>query len=195
MAAGYKAGVRHVDHFWCAMSSVSSLKQRCGTPMQASMEQFVLAHPEMSTEVIADGCHLAPELLQFAYQMKGPARLCLVTDSSRAVDMPEGQYRFGSEADGPWFINDGEVGRTIDGSGALASSVKGVDHMVRTMAAATKAPLWDVIRMATLTPAERAGIAKDCGSLEKGKRGDVLVLSKRLVVRKVLIGGEEFQLS
>jgi N-acetylglucosamine-6-phosphate deacetylase len=108
--------------------------------------------------------------------------------------MPDGQYRFGPDADGPWFINDGEVGRTIDGTGNLASSVKGVDHMVRTMAAATKAPLWDVIRMATLTPAERAGIAKQCGSLEKGKRGDVLVLSKRLAVRKVLVGGEEFPL-
>jgi len=189
MEAGYKAGVRHVDHFWCAMSSVSSLKQRCGTPMQASMEQFVLAYPEMSTEVIADGFHLSPELLRFAFQMKGPQRLCLVTDSSRAMDMPEGQYRFGPETDGPWFINDGDVGRTIDGSGALASSVKGMDHMVRAMAAATKAPLWDVIRMATLTPAERAGIAKDVGSLEKGKRADVLVMSKRLQVRRVVIGG------
>jgi N-acetylglucosamine-6-phosphate deacetylase len=78
MARAYRAGVRHVDHFWCAMSSVPSIRQRCGTPMQGSMEQFVLAHDEMSTEVIADGCHLAPELLDFAYRMKGPERLCLV---------------------------------------------------------------------------------------------------------------------
>ncbi len=189
MEAGFKAGVRHVDHFWCAMSSVSSLKKRCGTPMQASMEEFVLAMPEMSTEVIADGYHLSSELLRFAYQMKGSARLCLVTDSSRAMDMPEGQYRFGPERDGPWFINDGQVGRTIDGSGALASSVAGMDQMVRVMAAATKAPLWDVIRMATLTPAERVGISKDVGSLEKGKRADVLILSKRLQVREVIVGG------
>jgi N-acetylglucosamine-6-phosphate deacetylase len=189
MEAGYKAGVRHVDHFWCAMSSVSSLKQRCGTPMQASMEQFVLAYPEMSTEVIADGYHLSPELLRFAYQMKGPARLCLVTDSSRALDELPGTYRFGPLTDGPWFINDGDVGRTMDASGALASSVKGMDHMVRIMAAATKAPLWDVIRMATLTPAERAGIADDVGSLKKGKRADVLVLTKKLQVRQVFVGG------
>ena len=45
MERAYQAGVRHVDHFWCAMSSVTSLRARCGTPMQASMEQFVLATP------------------------------------------------------------------------------------------------------------------------------------------------------
>ncbi len=188
MAAGFKAGLRHVDHFWCAMSSVASLRDRCGTPMQASMEEFVLAEPEMSTEVIADGCHLSPELLRFAYRMKGPRRLCLVTDSSRALDMPPGEYRFGPQADGEWFRHDGEVGRMLDGS-ALASSTAGMDRMVRTMAAGTSAPLYDIIRMATLTPAERVGMDKDIGSLEPGKRGDILVLSKRLQVRQVIRDG------
>src|SRR5262249_26764045 len=103
MMQAFDAGVRHVDHFWCAMSSVPSLRARFGTPMQASMEQFVLAHPEMSTEVIADGQHLSPELLEFAFRMKGPERLCLVTDANRAMDMPAGAYRFGPEEDGSWF--------------------------------------------------------------------------------------------
>lgn len=188
MAAAFQAGMRHVDHFWCAMSSVASLRDRCGTPMQASMEQFVLAEPEMSTEVLADGCHLSPELLRFAYQMKGPRRLCLVTDSSRALDMPPGEYRFGPNTDGEWFRHDGEVGRMLDGS-ALASSTAGMDRMVRTMAAATKAPLPDIIRMATLTPAERTGLDHDIGSLAIGKRADVLVLSKQLKVRHVVRDG------
>ena len=33
MQSAFAAGMRHVDHFWCAMSSVSSLRSRCGTPM------------------------------------------------------------------------------------------------------------------------------------------------------------------
>ena len=44
---GFKAGVRHVDHFWCAMSSVPSVRARLGTPMRGSMEQFVIAHEEI----------------------------------------------------------------------------------------------------------------------------------------------------
>ncbi len=92
MQAAFDAGMRHVDHFWCAMSSVASVRGRLGCPMQGSMEQFVLFDDEMSTEVLADGEHLSPELLRFAFRFKGAGKLCLVTDASRAVDMPVGEY-------------------------------------------------------------------------------------------------------
>ncbi len=192
MALAYEAGMRHVDHFWCVMSSVASLRERFGIPMQAGMEQFVLAHPEMSTEVIADGCHLSPELLHFAYLMKGAKRLCLVTDSSRAVDMPPGDYRFGSSVDGEWFRSNSQVGFDRElGEQKLASSVAGMDRMIRQMFADSRATLPDVIRMASLTPAERTGIAGDVGSLEVGKRGDVVQLSRELTVERVVISGQE----
>ena len=191
MEAAFQAGVRHVDHFCCAMSSVASLRVRYGTPMRGSMEQFVLAHREMSTEVIADGCHLSPELLNFAYRMKGADRLCLVTDANRAMGMPPGQYRFGPSGTGAKFESDGKVG-FVPGKG-LASSVVALDTMVRNMKAATKASLHEVIRMASLTPAERAGIAKETGSLEPGKRADVLVLNQHLQVMRVFAGGAEYK--
>lgn len=189
MERAYRAGMRHVDHFWCAMSSVASLRTIYGTPMQASMEQFVLAHDEMSTEVIADGEHLSKELLQFAYKMKGPRRLCLVTDANRALGMPPGRYCFGSKKDGAWFESNGKVG-FVPGSG-LASSVVGLGTMVRNMKLLTKAPIEDVIRMASLTPAERTGIADDVGSLEEGKRADVLVLDSNFELRRVFVEGVE----
>ena len=189
MASAYQAGMRHVDHFWCAMSSVPSLRERFGTPMQASMAEFVLMHPEMSTEVLADGEHLAPELLIFAYRMLGPDRLCLVTDCSRALDQPPGRYRFGNHQRGSWFESDGRVGRAL--GGGLASSVVGMDHMVRHFLQATAAPLYAVIRMASLTPARRVGIAARTGSIESGKRADLLVLSPELHVQRVFLGGVE----
>lgn len=187
MAAAFKAGMRHVDHFWCAMSNVSSVRQRLGVPMQGSMLEYVLAEPEMSTEVIADGCHLAPELLDFAFRMKGAARLCLVTDCNRALDLPPGRYRFGPQETGSWFESDGKVGWASPES--LASSIQGMDHMVRVMKRSTSASLPEVVRMASLTPAERTGIAGDTGSLDVGKRADVLVLNRRLEVRQVFVQG------
>lgn len=189
MRRAFTAGMRHVDHFWCAMSSVPSIRQRLGVPMQGSMQEFVLATADMSTEVIADGMHLAPELLQFAARMKGPERLCLVTDCNRALDMPPGRYRFGSLDDGTWFESDGHVGWASPES--LASSVRGMDHMVRHMKKSTSLPLWDVVRMASLTPAERTGIADRTGSLEPGKRADLLLTTRRLIVKRVWLNGIE----
>jgi N-acetylglucosamine-6-phosphate deacetylase len=191
MQRAYDAGMRHVDHFWCAMSSVPSVRTRCGTPSQGSMEQFVLLRPEMSTEVIADLFHLAPELLEFAYAMKGARRLCLVTDANRALDMPPGRYRFGAEADDDWFESDGRVG-FIPGGG-LASSIVGMDTMVRNMKAVTSCGVVDAVRMGSLTPAERVGMEADIGSLAVGKRADILSLDTDLRVNRVFIGGREFR--
>ncbi|MFK8115348.1 MAG: N-acetylglucosamine-6-phosphate deacetylase [Rubripirellula sp.] len=188
MENAFQAGMRHVDHFWCAMSNVSSVRNRLGVPMQGSMLEYVLSNPEMSTEVIADGMHLSPELLHFAWKMKTADRLCLVTDCNRALDMPPGRYRFGPKSDGSWFKSDGKVGWA--GNGSLASAVTGMDHMVRTMHQRGGVPLVEAVRMGSLTPATRVGIESKVGSLSKGKRADILILSKALKVKQAYIGGE-----
>ncbi|MCU0721263.1 MAG: N-acetylglucosamine-6-phosphate deacetylase [Pirellula sp.] len=187
MESAFQLGMRHVDHFWCAMSSVVSLRPRFGFPMQASMAEYVLANPEMSTEVIADGCHLSPELLRFAWQIKGSKRLCLVSDCNRALDMPVGRYAFGNEKDENWIYSDGKVGRTE--SGGLASSVMALDTMIRNMASTTDIPLQEIIRMASLTPAERTGISDKVGSIAVGKKADLVILSNRLEVEHVYVSG------
>lgn len=187
MQAAFDAGMRHVDHFWCAMSSVPSIRQRCNVPMQGSMAEFVLMNADMSTEIIADGCHLAPELLEFAFRMKGAERLCLVTDCNRALDMPIGEYRFGNSTDGTLFRSDGKVGWAPNGS--LASSIVGMDHMVRHMKRSTSASLSQVIRMASLTPAERTGISHQTGSLSVGKQADILILDVDLNIVSLFLGG------
>jgi N-acetylglucosamine-6-phosphate deacetylase len=173
------------------MSSTDSIRKRLSTPQRGSMAEFVLYHPEMSTEVIADGFHHAPEMLQFAYRMKGASRLCLVSDCSRALDMPPGTYRLGHHETGEPFENNGKVG-VLPGTDKLASSVFALDHMVRTMLRDTDAGLVDVIRMASLTPAERTGLAHDRGSLEPGKLADIVILSHDLFTVQTFIGGVEF---
>ena len=193
MQAAFDLGVRHVDHFYCAMSSVGSLRERCGTPMQASMTEFVLGTDEMTTEVIADGRHLAPELLRFVVRAKGVERTALVTDCSRALDRPPGTYIFGPLDGGETFYNDGEVG-LLPGSPDLASSVRGMDFMVRHMHQQVGLSLPAAIRMASLTPAAILGVQDDIGSLEPGKRADLVFLDAGLRTRRVFVGGEEVRI-
>lgn len=192
MVAVYEAGMRHVDHFWNAMSSTDSIRKRLGTPQRGSMAEFVLYHPEMSTEVIADGFHHAPEMLQFAVRMIGPNRLCLVSDCSRALDTPPGIYQMGNNKTGEPFENNGKVG-VLPGTDKLAGSIFPLQHMIRTMIRDTNASLADVIRMASLTPAERTGFAHDRGSLGPGKLADIAVLSNDLHVQRTFINGVEFR--
>lgn len=188
MQRAFELGVRHVDHLYCAMSSVPSLRQRLGTPMQASMLEFVLATEQMTSELIADGKHLAPELLRFVLRMKGADRTALVTDCNRALYMPPGEYMFGPRDGGDPFYSDGTVGLSLDRS-SLASSVRGMEFMVRHMHQAVGVDLPTVVRMASLTPARILGMERETGSLENGKRADFLLLDDNLNVRAVYVDG------
>jgi N-acetylglucosamine-6-phosphate deacetylase len=191
MAAAVSWGVQHVDHLYCAMSDKTKLRRTQPYPMQGGVLEATFYYDELTTEVIADGRHLTADLLLLALKIKGPDRLALVTDCNRALDLPEGRYIFGPLEGGQEFISRGGVGVMPDGQ-ALASGTQGLDHMVRTFASTTGRPLWEVVRMASLTPARIAGHERDIGSLEAGKWADVLVLDQWLRVQRVFVAGEEF---
>ena len=189
MADAVRWGVRHVDHLYCAMSDKSKLRQQQPYPMRGGVLEATLYFDELTTEVIADGKHLSPDLLLLALKIKGLDRLALVTDCNRALDMPEGEYLFGPLDGGELFIHEDGVGK-MPGGAALASGVRGMDHMVRTFVELTERPVWEAVRMASLTPARIVGHDRDLGSLEIGKRADVLVLDEDLGVTQVYISGE-----
>lgn len=192
MTQAVEWGVRHVDHLFCAMSDKSKLRQFQMYPMQGGVLEATLYYDELTTEVIADGKHLDASLLNLALKIKGADRLALVTDTSRALDMPDGEYLIGPLHGGEPLLKRDNVGMTLDGK-ALASSCMGMDHMVRTFQQLTGRPLWEVIRMASLTPARIAGQDRDTGSVVVGKRADLLVLSSELAVERVFIDGKELQ--
>jgi N-acetylglucosamine-6-phosphate deacetylase len=156
--------------------------------MRGGVMEATLFFDELTTEVIADGKHLQRELLLLAYKLKGPDRLALVTDCNRALDMPDGDYWFGPRDGGERIIRRDGVGIMPDGL-ALASGVMGMDHGVRMFHQLTGAPLVEVIRMASLTPARIAGWDREIGSITPGKRADLVVLDRELNVKQVYVDG------
>jgi len=175
-------GVRHVDHLFCAMSDRARLRQTQTYPMRGGVLEATLYFDELTTEVIADGRHLNAELLKLAYKLKGPDRLALVTDCNRALDMPDGEYTFGPSDGGEKILRKDGVGVMLDGQ-ALASGVMGMDHMVRTFHRLTGVSLVETVRMATLTAARIAGVDCEFGSIEVGKKADLIVLDRELRVQ------------
>jgi N-acetylglucosamine-6-phosphate deacetylase len=183
-------GVSHVDHLYCAMSDRARLRQEQTYPMRGGVLEATLYFDDLTTEVIADGKHLNADLLKLAYKIKGPERLAIVTDCNRALDMPDGDYLFGPRDGGEPIVRRDGVGIMPDGE-SLASGVFGMEHGVRTFLELTGAPLVDVVRMASLTPARIAGCDKELGSIEAGKLADLVVMNRDLHVREVYVAGEK----
>lgn len=193
MEAARQWGVRHVDHLFCAMSDRARLRQTQTYPMRGGVLEATLYFDDLTTEVIADSKHLQRELLLLSYKIKGPDRLALVTDCNRALDQPDGEYLFGPLNGGELIMRRDGVGIMPDGQ-ALASGVMGMDHMVRTFHRLTGVPLWEAIRMASLTPARIAGWESEIGSIEAGKRADLVWLDGEMNVKGVWIAGRFFKL-
>jgi N-acetylglucosamine-6-phosphate deacetylase len=103
--------------------------------------------------------------------------------------MPDGEYLFGPREGGEPIIRADGVGIMPDGK-SLASGVMGLDHAIRTFRAASNAPLVEVVRMASLTPARVAGCDGERGSIAPGKIADLVVLDHDLHVRQVFVAGK-----
>lgn len=173
-------GLRCMTHFYSCMTSVRRKHAYC---CAGAVEAGYLLD-ELFVEVISDGSHLPAELLQLIYKIKGPRRICLVTDSMCAAGMPDGEYYLGRI---PCIKEDG-VAKLVDRS-AFAGSVATTDMLVRTFRNLTDAPLYDVVRMASLTPAEMLGIAHRTGSIQPGKAADLLVFDDDIQIQHVVVGG------
>ena len=151
-------GFRSITHLYSAMSTIT----REGGYRRAGVVESAYLLPGLFCELIADGRHLPPCLLQMAYRLIGPERLCLVTDAMRAAGQTEGESILGSLADGQRVIIEDGVAKMPDRT-AFAGSVCTGDRLVRTMAGAGGAGIADAVHMATAVPARALGLQDKTG--------------------------------
>lgn len=143
---------------------------------------------EMTVEMIADGVHLPPPLLQLIYKIKGSSKIALVTDSCRAAGMPEGETILGSLKNGQRVIVEDGVAKLMDRT-AFAGSVATADRLVRTVVQQAHIPLLDAIRMMTSTPAKIIGKGDMKGSLIEGKDADIVIFDENINMKMTIMMG------
>ncbi len=175
----FAAGCRLVTHLYSCTSTVTRENGfRHGGIVEAAYE-----NDEMFVEMIADGCHLPPELLRLIYKIKGAKRTCLITDAIAACGTNEKQTTVG---DVPAIIEDG-VAKLPDRT-AFAGSIATQDRLVRTCVD-VGIPLCDALRMASETPGTLMGLS--VGKIQKGYRADFVLLNGELFTEAVFVGGKK----
>ena len=178
-------GFTHFTHLYSAMSTIT---RKGGFRITGAIESAYILE-DATVEVIADGCHLPPELLRLVWRAKGAGRVCLVTDAMRCAGTDAKESVLGSLEDGlPVIVEDG-VAKLPDRS-AFAGSVATADRLLRTAHNLAGIPLHDAVRMLSLTPARVMGL-NDRGSIEPGKRADLVMLDAALRVKAVWRGSSE----
>jgi len=177
-------GYSLVTHLYNGMSRLV----RRSAIMYPGVVESALLLDELSVEVIADGMHLPRSLLELVFKVKGPDRICLVSDSMRAAGSDVAESVLGSLTNGTRVIVQDGVAWLPDRS-FFAGSVATAERLVRTMRSVRGVSLPQAVRMMTLTPARIMGVHARKGSLEPGKDADIVLLDDDLSVRLVMVRG------
>ena len=177
-----KAGLNQATHTFNAMSTVV----REGPYRSAGMIEFALANPEIICELIGDGVHVPPTLMRMLFNAKGRDGVCLITDATAGAGLKPGT-RFQLGAIKAQVTHETAV---LENNTGLAGSTLTMIEAVRRSVELAGLPLVDAVRMASLNPARQLGRADEFGSIELGKRADLVWFNDRFQVQGAWLDGE-----
>ncbi|MFQ9514608.1 MAG: N-acetylglucosamine-6-phosphate deacetylase [Eubacterium sp.] len=167
----FQAGAGQATHLFNAMPPF--------THREPGVIGAAVDHAEVMVELICDGIHIHPSAIRTAFKMFGEDRVILISDSMRACGMPDGEYELG----GLPVIKKGSTATLKDGT--LAGSVTNLfDCMINAIKMGI--PVEQAVRAATYNPAKSIGILDQCGSIEKGKEGKLVLLDQNYNIVRVI---------
>ncbi len=167
-------GVSHATHLFNAMPSIH---HRNPGPIPV-----LLSDPTANVEIIADGHHVAPEVIAMAIKAKGAHRVVLITDAIAGAGVGDGTYELGGN---PVTVTNGKA--TL-ADGTLAGSVLTMDKAARNVRDWTGADWSSLVRMTATNAADEMGWLKR-GRIAPDCHADLVLVDDALNVRATYVAG------
>jgi N-acetylglucosamine-6-phosphate deacetylase len=171
--AAVHAGARHATHTFNAMRPLDH--------RDPGILAEVLTDEQLTADIIADGIHVAPEVVRLFLNAKGKTGSVLITDATAATGMPDGTYQLG-----PILVEVKDGRCMMDGK--LAGSVLTMDRAVRNITRFGGWSLRDAVRAATLNPSLAVGL-KQIGVIAPGADANIVLLSPKGEVCRIFVRG------
>ena len=173
-----KAGASDITHIFNAMKGIHQ--------HYPSILSAALYYDDFYCEVILDGIHVKPEMVEFVRKIKGNDKVIGVTDSLMAAGLPDGNYFIGET---PITVKDHDCVITETGvrAGSTLDMKRAFDNVKKFCS------LDDVVasHICSLNCAKMLGIDDKVGSIKEKKNADFLILNKNYEIEEVYINGEK----
>jgi N-acetylglucosamine-6-phosphate deacetylase len=171
-----KLGITHATHCFNAMRQ---LEHRNPGPLAA-----IVQAEQVLGELIADGIHVHPAMMDMLIRMLGPKRTIVITDAQAGAGIPNAVFEFaGQEA----HVICGAA-RLLDGT--LTGSVLTLDHALRNMLEYTHVSLPEASGMLSYNPARSAHVADHKGLLIPGYDADFAIFDRSLQLQATICRGQ-----
>ena len=168
--AGIEKGVGHTTHLFNAMTALS---HRSPGVVGAALST------DVSVELIADTFHVNKGLFGLIAKIKGD-KLCLITDCIRAGGMPDGDYTLGGQP-----VHKEGI-KCLMPDGTIAGSVLNLNEAVRNLYENSELEIYEAVACASLNPAKALKEDAEIGSLEVGKRADIIIADDKFNIKTSL---------
>ena len=169
--AALDAGANHVTHLFNAMPPLS---HRAPGVIGAARDA-----DGCMAELICDGIHIHPAAIRAAFAMFGGERIVLISDSTMATGMANGEYTLGGQK---IFVKDC---RATLADGTIAGSATNLFDCMRNAIKFGIAPE-TAVRAASANPAMSIGKYGEYGSITVGKRAHALLVNDGFELVRVL---------
>lgn len=158
-------------------------KGRAQGTIGSGCDEFTLYDPDIFAELICDenGIHVDADMIKMLVRTKGVERVILITDH-----MADKDHFTNNEAEGILYGPD----LNYDYEGHLAGSHLTLENACRNLMTHTGYGLCHAIRMASLNPAKVLGIDHQVGSLEPGKKANLILIDDMIHVKSVILEGQ-----
>jgi len=189
IVSSIESGITHSCHIFCAQTKAS----RKNYILEPGLLESTLMLEELTSEIICDGIHVGPRLVEFVCKVKGIENNALVSDSLRGVGCPPGEYAFGPKNGQICkMIESPRVGIVPNAGTKLASSAIVLSDGLKIYSELTNLALEDIWKMASTVPARILGISDETGAIKEGLNADLLVMNDDLTILDVYTKGEKY---
>lgn len=152
----------------------------------AGLTDYLLIDDRVSLEVIPDGVHVHPVLLEKVLRCKGIDHVVMITDSVKGAGNPPGIYDGLYKGVKIQVTEDRGMRRIPDGtlSGSAITQITGFRNMVNRFGRSIR----EASIVGSRTPAQVLGLSTK-GHLAVGMDADIMVLDSALQVQYTIVGG------
>ncbi len=168
-------GLKHLTHFGNAMTGLHH--------REIGVVGAGLLEDSLKLELIADGIHLAPEMLELIFAKVPRENIMLISDSVSASWQADGDTSLGGL---DVVIKNGEA--RLKSNGALAGSTLRYPRGLRLIHEITEEPLCDLVATTSWNQACSLGLT-NLGKIEAGFDADLVVLNKDFEVEGTFFKG------
>lgn len=136
-------------------------------------------------ELIYDRIHLHDITVKLTLKMKGYDKTILVSDAMMAAGLPDGEYELGKQK-----VNVLSGVAKLE-TGSLAGSTLNLRTALYNMVNFLGIPIHEAVKMASLNPAKAINIADELGSIEVGKKANLIIFDKDINIKTVILHGKK----